>query len=270
MPEIVASDLRQRIIRGELREGDNLPPESDLIKYFGVSRATFREAFCILESEGLISISRGVRTGAVVHRPSVAVAARYMNFILQADNVSIDDVYQSLAIFEPAVVRLLAETATRQDIRSLRRQLKATYDVIDDHHKYGQQSARFHELLIDASGLKSLALFMGMLSGVLASYVERAAQPSVQVPLQSRQRKLQIMALKDELIDAIERHDAAAAEDIWKRYFQRMHQFMSRWHPLPSVQDLYGPHGARQFERTDRELPSLGALKMRPRTSRPG
>lgn len=242
MAEIVASDLREQIIRGELKEGDNLPPENELIKHFGVSRATFREAFCVLESEGLISTSRGVRTGAIVHRPDVGVAARYMNFILQANNVSVDNVYQSLAVFEPAIVRLLAEKATRDDIKVLKDHIAETYTVIDDHQKYGEYSARFHELLVEASGLTSLALFMRMLSGVLASYVETAAQPSVQVSVESRARKMKIMALKEDLVNAIERHNAAEAEDIWKRYFSRIREFLTRWQPLPSVQDLYsGP-----------------------------
>src|SRR4051812_28142690 len=76
--EILASHLRQRIIRGELKEGDRLPTEQNLIVQFGVSRSTFREAFVLLAAEGLISVSRGARNGALVHRPSVQVASRQM------------------------------------------------------------------------------------------------------------------------------------------------------------------------------------------------
>jgi DNA-binding FadR family transcriptional regulator len=37
--ELVAAELRRQIIRGELAEGDALPPESDLMTRFGVSHA---------------------------------------------------------------------------------------------------------------------------------------------------------------------------------------------------------------------------------------
>lgn len=236
--ELVAAELRRQIIDGALKEGERLPPESELVKRFGVSRITFREAFCILESEGLISISRGVRKGAVVHRPTVALASRYMDFILQANEVTIDDVYASLSIFEPAVVRMLAETGAKSVVRTLRRHLKATYEVIDDHHAYGQHSARFHQLLVESSGLKSLALFIAMMSGVLAAYVEASAQPSFQEEDESRERKLQVMAIKEELVDVIEARDPHKAEAIWKAYFDRLRSFILRIHPLPLVADL--------------------------------
>jgi DNA-binding FadR family transcriptional regulator len=238
MAEVIAAELRQQIIEGTLKEGERLPAEKQLVEHFGVSRITFREAFCILESEGLISISRGVRNGAIVHRPTVAMAAKYMDFLLQTHKVSIDDVYSSLAIFEPAVVRMLAEKATAEVVEALRRQLKSTYAVIDDHHQYGVHSAQFHELLVTLSGLKSLELFMGMIGGILATYVEASARPSVQVVAESRERKQQIMAMKEELVDAIAAHDAAAAEDVWKRYFSRMREFILRIQPMPLVGDL--------------------------------
>jgi len=50
---------------------------------FGVSRPTLREAIRILESEGLISISRGARGGASVLSPNINTAARHIGFVLQ-------------------------------------------------------------------------------------------------------------------------------------------------------------------------------------------
>ena len=87
--EILASHLRNQIIRGVLKEGDRLPKEQDLIQQFGVARSTFREAYVILEADGLISVSRGARKGAVVHRPSVQAAARQMTFLMQSRNVTL-------------------------------------------------------------------------------------------------------------------------------------------------------------------------------------
>ena len=59
--EIVADKIRAQIIRGELNEGDTLPPEGQLMDSLGISRPTLREAFRILEAEGLISVVRGKR-----------------------------------------------------------------------------------------------------------------------------------------------------------------------------------------------------------------
>src|SRR5439155_5195777 len=57
--ELVAAHLRRQIVRGELKEGDALPPETALMEQFNVSRPTLREAFRVLESEALITVRRG-------------------------------------------------------------------------------------------------------------------------------------------------------------------------------------------------------------------
>jgi len=49
--ELVADEIRRMITRGELKEGDTLQPEAQIIANFSVSRPTVREAFRILESE---------------------------------------------------------------------------------------------------------------------------------------------------------------------------------------------------------------------------
>ena len=49
--ELVAAQLRGQIVRGELAEGDALPPEHELMQRFGVSRPTLREAFRVLEEK---------------------------------------------------------------------------------------------------------------------------------------------------------------------------------------------------------------------------
>ena len=43
--ELVAAELRRKIVRGELAEGDALPSEAALMAEFAVSRPTLREAF---------------------------------------------------------------------------------------------------------------------------------------------------------------------------------------------------------------------------------
>src|SRR5690606_34627699 len=69
MAETVAAQLRKMIVRGELKEGDRLMSEAELMAQFGISRPTLREAIRILESESLLTITRGSREGARVNKP---------------------------------------------------------------------------------------------------------------------------------------------------------------------------------------------------------
>src|SRR5213080_2961741 len=93
--ELIASDLRRQIVRGELTAGATLPSEMLLMEQYGVSRPTLREAFRILESESLISVRRGARGGARVVSPDIAVAARYVGLLLQMSGTTIADVYEA-------------------------------------------------------------------------------------------------------------------------------------------------------------------------------
>ncbi len=58
----IASALRQRIADGEWRKGNQLPPEPELAKAFGVSRMTLRQALVELEGDNIIVRRRGAGT----------------------------------------------------------------------------------------------------------------------------------------------------------------------------------------------------------------
>jgi len=60
--EIAVKKIKEMIMKGELKEGEKLPSEIEFSKKLGVSRATLREAFRILEDEGLIKRYHGVGT----------------------------------------------------------------------------------------------------------------------------------------------------------------------------------------------------------------
>jgi len=58
----IANILKKQIQRGEFKPGDRLMSEESLAKYFGVSRATIREALKILEQENYIIAKHGSGT----------------------------------------------------------------------------------------------------------------------------------------------------------------------------------------------------------------
>lgn len=58
----IESILRSKILAGELKEGDRLPPENELSKQFGVSPLTVRQALSFLVEEGLLDRKPGIGT----------------------------------------------------------------------------------------------------------------------------------------------------------------------------------------------------------------
>jgi DNA-binding FadR family transcriptional regulator len=163
--EIVADKIRAQIIRGELNEGDTLPPEGLLMDTLGISRPTLREAFRILEAEGLISVVRGSRTGAKVHKPSVELVSRYAGYVLESQGTTISDLYQARLAIEPSVVRWLATDRGGGAMTKLRNLLATMEQLLDEdrHEDFIDRVETFHQTLVAATGLKTITFMSRML-----------------------------------------------------------------------------------------------------------
>jgi len=235
--EVVANQIRQRIIRGELKEGDALPQETELTLQFRISRPTLREALRILESDGLLDISRGTRRGALIRRPDIKIAARHANLVLQVDNVSLDDVYSTLTVIEPAAVRIVAEKATKANVALLREHIRQMHACLDDDRAYGAALAAFHRTLVDLAGLRSLTVLVDMLAKVIEGYIV-TVQKSAASTVDSHPAKVKSMKAKEKLITLIEAHSAPEAEKLWRNYLEISRSIMLRWQPPGGINAL--------------------------------
>lgn len=164
--EIVADRIRAQIVRGERSEGDTLPPEGQLMESLGISRPTLREAFRILEAEGLISVMRGSRTGAKIHNPSVDLVSRYAGYVLESQGTTISELYQSRLAIEPTVVRWLATAGG--DLPGMERikQVLSELRVLQQSERYDEfidLVEVFHQAMVDATGNKVLSFMNRML-----------------------------------------------------------------------------------------------------------
>ena len=105
--ELIAQEIRSKIVRGRLKEGDVLPPEQELTEQFGVSRPVLRQALRILESERLVEVRRGQHGGPVVRRPDAGMVGRHFGLLLQYEDVRLHEVFQARQLLEaPAALRV--------------------------------------------------------------------------------------------------------------------------------------------------------------------
>src|SRR3954465_5119340 len=152
MAELVSQRLRRQIVRGELTEGDALPSEAELMTQFGVSRPTLREAFRVLESEGLISVRRGAHGGARVQVPSGEAAARYAGLVLEFRGATLQDVYEARGVLEPPCARRLASRRTKSDIDRLRENIASARAALDHPATHIRLNNEFHAVMIELAG----------------------------------------------------------------------------------------------------------------------
>ncbi|GCB44120.1 FadR/GntR family transcriptional regulator [Streptomyces sp. NL15-2K] len=215
--ELVAAHLRRQIVRGELKPGDALPPESGLMEQFGISRPTLREAFRVLESESLITVRRGAHGGARVSAPGADVAARFAGLILEYRGTTLGDLHRAAALIEPPCARTLATKHTAGDIKRLRDAVAAEKAVLDDPLALVEAQDTFHALLVELTGNQTLALLCGMVRNI----IDRANASYTAAATDSGTRKAQ--ALKGHrahvrLVGLIESGKADEAEKLWQRH----------------------------------------------------
>jgi len=120
----IAAELRDRISVGDLRAGDRLPTEPQLMEHYGVSRNTVRLAVGQLINEGLVEHVPG-RTGGMVVRERLTLTyhasrAEQPNGLRSESDAYFTEVreqgYAPSQEFELRIVKLPAELAERLEV----------------------------------------------------------------------------------------------------------------------------------------------------------
>jgi len=178
LAEMVAAELRGRIVRGDLPDGSMLPKQEDLLSEFQVSKPSLREALRILESEGLITVRRGNIGGAVVHVPKAANAAQGLAVVLGSGNVTVRDLGTALALIEPVCASLCALRDDReQTVLPALREVHDQVEQVTDDLLAGTRLARqFHELLVTQCGNDTLIVTVGALETLWAAHQQEWAE----------------------------------------------------------------------------------------------
>lgn len=215
--ELIAGHVRRQIVRRELAEGEELPSEADLMAEFDVSRPTLREAYRILESEGLITVRRGARGGARVHMPRADVAARYVASVLQANGARLSDVYEARTIIEVPAAAILAARRSPDDIATLRRISQEADPAQGDPVAFLDAHHRFHDAVSDLAGNQTIALFSRIIDAILDSadlqHVKSRLADEGEIRAGRRAQRAH-----DKLIELIEAGDVPAAEALWRKH----------------------------------------------------
>jgi DNA-binding FadR family transcriptional regulator len=217
--ELVAKQIRNAIIRGELVDGDTLPAESHLIAEFEVSRPTIREAVRILESEGLVTVARGARGGARVSSPNYEMIERAAGITLQAKGVTIGDLYEMRTLIEPPAAGLVAQRNSEVAVPILRRMIEEELSNIRDRFLVTAKIAEFHQVMIELAGNKTLIMFSNALRGLADEHLNLAQRRNSHIDPEFSMRQLRYgLKSHSKLVDLIEAKDAEGAERHWKAH----------------------------------------------------
>ena len=117
--DVLADELRERILRGEFPENTALPPERELVTQTGMSRATVREALRILEVQGLVRIKTGRAGGAFIQRLGEESIASSVGLLIRGRQIRLAALLETREAVEPSCARLAAIHRDDDDIERL-------------------------------------------------------------------------------------------------------------------------------------------------------
>lgn len=109
--------------------GDHLGAEDDLLRRFGISRPTLRQAAKMVERDRLISIRRGIKGGYFAARPDARDAIQSLARFLRLKGATLGDVIQ---VTRPVSEEAAVAAAGRRSEADVER-LRTFAAAIDDH-----------------------------------------------------------------------------------------------------------------------------------------
>jgi GntR family transcriptional regulator, transcriptional repressor for pyruvate dehydrogenase complex len=230
LADVVADQLRGRILSGELADGAMLPTQNDLLEEFRVSPPSVREALRILETEGLVTVQRGKFGGAVVHAPRADKAAYMLALVLERKRTALDDVSRAIGRLEPSCAAACAERPDRDTevLPGLDAAIRDAEKDFDDLEVFAHAAREFHERLVASCGNETLILIVGAAETIWSGQVRERAdsgRSTAVIP----DRALRQCALDEHraLRDAIAAGDPALAERLDREHLTGRYE-----HPL--------------------------------------
>ena len=217
----VTRELREMIVSGELPAGTQLL-QVDLAERLGVSRTPLREAFRILENEGLVRTSNKNRTIEVVTIDAKQLREMY----------ELREVIDGLAAGLAAKRGISAET--ERELREALEEMRASAKPYNPSRRIDAH-ARFHSLIAQASGNTAIEGFLPLIRVSSAALYLPFINDTSAVALVDEGHLLthseamdSAQTAHEEVVDAIVAGNARKAEAAARRHIARTLRWVER------------------------------------------
>jgi len=146
----IVNQIKDLFFAGELKVGDRLPPERELMDLLQVSRTSLREALKVLESMGLVERSQKGTFIASNFNNSYAESLVYQFYLSDAEW---EDIFEARWVIEKELTFLAASRATAEDLMTIMQTIVDMEEAIEEFNqvKYVDSNIMFHERIAAAS-----------------------------------------------------------------------------------------------------------------------
>lgn len=215
----LSDEVMERLLRlmseGNLKPGDAMPSERELMDRFGVGRPAIREAMQSMSNMGLVSISHGerARVKELTAQSIMRQVDQSAHLMLSRSTSSLEHLKQARLFFERGMVREAAARASPQDIAALRATVAEQRQLLGKSEDFMAADMRLHTQIAAITGNPIFVSVSEAMLGWLKAYHTDLLFWSG--------KETHTLAEHTEIIDAIEKGDADAAEDALARHLKR-------------------------------------------------
>jgi len=213
--EQIVNQIEKRIVAGELKAGDQLPPENELAKQFAVSRTAVREAIKTLREKRLVEIRPGRGTFITIGTPEAVrhSLGHLMKFGSLNGSSSLVEVRE---ILEPEIAALAATRITEEYIAAMREAIEIMDTALDNVDVFVEADLDFHLALAEATQNPFIPILMDSIIDLLREQRKRIGlTPGGLRRGQSHHKKI---------LDAIIQHDPQAARKAMQDHLQQVRE----------------------------------------------
>lgn len=204
----VADQIESAVLAGELKPGDHLPGERELVEQFRVGRSTVREALRVLAGNNLVWSRPGDPRGPLVLPVSADPLRKTMTRFATGEGGNFSALVQFRMIVDSSANLLAALYRTDEHLSAMESANARMRAGIDgDLDQFSQADVEFHQVVARASGNPLLevcgeAVRSSVLDLIRNKLVDTADQ---------RTRMRESVRHHDEVITAIRRHEGPKA-----------------------------------------------------------
>lgn len=170
--ERIVEQVEDALARGDLKPGQRLPSERELVTQFAVSRSTVREALRVLASNGVVRSRPGDPRGPEVLAFSTNGLAKQMTRLTRSDQLSLAELLAFRMILDGSANLLAAQLRSPEQLLEMESTISDMRGAIDvGYEAFSEADMAFHDSVARASRNALIQVCVEVVRGVVLSLV---------------------------------------------------------------------------------------------------
>lgn len=219
--EQVIDQIKDMILNGDLKKGDKLPSERELVEHLQVSRTSIREALRALQIIGLIECKQGEGNYIRDNTDNSLFEPLSIMFMLQDGNP--EEIIEVRQIIEVETAAMAAQKITKDELESLDILIKALKNTTDENDNV-KIDKKFHYEIARASKNFIIVNILNAISSLIDSYIQGARRKI----LETEQNKELLLKQHVDIYEALKVRNSKKAAEAMRKHLEFANEYMMK------------------------------------------